>query len=1081
MAITTVTATTPAESAKSIQLAFNEVYASQTVKLEYSTTSGGTFSDVTKDYDISIVKDSSKADVTATPEYYYSLVIGKFDYYEAGGHIAEVQAKIDQMLAPGYYKITIEGVTSSEINVENTLTSAAALDSTIPVTAVGSSILQLRFTAPIRNLFVTHFSSSLNATILDNISYSYGVADPETPFIVNPNNFKGYLSNDGKVLTLESPDLNFENGKNVTAYINDSTFQQFPRSNSTVLTNYDKTLSTIPVDSDDDATAVSVENTAAIINTAAGTRTKLNATFTKPVLLPSVADLSNNNILSINGTTPRSISLSSVTRNGYDFVTGDNAAIKADYAKLVLNIVPTGTNSLPADNSVSLNVGALSPNINGALIDASRLLIPKTTVTAAITAETPKIISVAQNITSSTKDTTEIDVTFSQSMNISPVTGVTSALDASNYTLRIDATNQTGPASVEVIPNFNNTKFKLIYDSIITSTAAQTVTLTVANTVTNAMGDAFANTGVDNVATLTQLKDTTIPEVTSIIALNKSPDNTGNTVTDKDNGLIIKYKAAMATTGANSATLSTNYKFIESTVPVTDVPLDATATAVTGTSTANSWILFTLDPADNYPVFQDTSAATSGSPNTNYDIRIGYPGLTSADYKYVENSAGNIYPICNTKKIDATVPLIDLSKGTVTIYDDHTLVYKYTDQSVVNNIVYHNEFSENTINTTNFVLYELDEFNCQGTKKPLTITNADLDDTGTSITFEVTAGSLSSKTKYIYLSPANQTTPAVLDIFNKEVSGVFCNEVINSIPTSLINLNLIDIVKKVSVDPNNPNLIGYPVEIAARFTNPIAVTSPRDFLISFAETTTPTSYQNVPISSTEILQVNGENSNTIILKAYVPTIGIDNLDNALYLRTSVNDFYYLRTKDTNKKFIDKFSYTKIDSFNIGMSMWRFQDSPVLDSAELIVSYNDEIDFTSIPAEIATTSGLTINNVKFAPQIIDNNYYYIASLNTDLGYFVLNVKSHTDTLFTSARSDIAFNVNISKSPDSITNSGLIFKFSKANATDNLALNIDNVVFIEYISPKYKIMGIDANNNNKLYANVSFEGNSNTPIV
>lgn len=1079
MAISTVTATSPAESAKSIQLTLDALYNNEAIKLQYSQTSGGTFTDVTQNYLISLVKDSSKVDVPATPAYYYSLIIGKFDYYESGGHSAAIQAQISQMLTPGYYKVTIGTISSAEIHVESTLATSAKFDTTIPVTAVGSSILQLRFTAPIRNLFVTHSDSNLNATILDNISYSYGTTTNETPFKINPDKFKGYLSNDGKVLTLESPEFNFENGKTITAYINDSTFQQFPRTTNTVLTNYDSTLSTIPVASDDDTAAVSVENSAATITSASGTRTKLNTTFTKPVLLASASDLTYNNILSVNGTPERAVQISSITRDNYNFVTGNNAAIKAEYTKLLLNIVPTSSNALPVGNSISLNVGALTSNTNGALIDASRLLVPKTAVSANITAETPKVVSAIQNMTPPNNNSTEIDITFSQAMNISPSTGATSALDPSNYKLKIGGTTQYSPISVSAIPQSNNTMFKIIFSGILTSTVGQSVTLEVNSTVTNAMGDAFSNVGTDNVATLTQLKDTTIPEVTAIIGLNKSPNNTGNTVTDEDNGLIIKFKTSMAITGNNSAILPTNYKFIESTAPVTNAPLNANSNAITGITPSNSWILFTLDPTSNYPVFQNTNIVTSGNPNLNYDIHIGYTGLTSADYKYVENTAGNIYPICNLKKISATVPLIDLSKGTVTILNNNTLVYTYTDKSIVNNVAYHNEFRKDTIIPTNFEIYELDEFNCSGTKTQLTINSVSLDATGTVLTFTLPANTLSSDTKYIYLSEKISTSPVVYDIFNKEVSGVFCNEVINNIPTALNSLNVIDISKIVSVDPSNPDIVGYPVEIAASFANSIAITSPEDFLIAYSTQGGGAVFQNVVISSASILQINGKNSNVVILKAYIPLINFDFIQNELFVRTSnITDPQYLRTKDLDNKSIEAFDYTIAESFNIDNAIFQFNTAGDLDGASLSASYNTDIVDSSIPPETLTPNGLLIQNVKFMQQTPGSNFYYIDISNTvpKLGYLILSVKSPTDPIFASGDNNTAFNVTINK----LNTDTLVFEFSKAAATTDLTLNMNNVIYMQYIPSKYNLMGIDANDNN-IYANVSFEKNANTPII
>lgn len=938
MAITSVTAKTLAESAKSIQLTLDDAYTNETIKLEYSSTSGGSYTDVTNNYNISLVKDSFKEHVTASPaEYYYSLIVGKFDYYEEGGHNADVQALINEMLTPGYYKITIGTSTSSEVNLVALATSAAS-----------------------------------------------------------------------------------------------------------------------------------------------GTRTTLNTTFTKQVLLPSAADLNYDNILSLNGIDARAIKLTSVTRDNYNFVTGSNTDIKTQYTKLSLNIVPTNSNALPASNAISLSVGALPSNTDGALIDASRYLVPKTTVTASITAETPKILSATQNMTPATKDSTEIDVTFSQSMNISPTTGATSALDPNNYTLKINSVAEPDADLVQVIPDSSNAKFKLIYNSILTSATGQPVTLEIEKTVTNAMGDTFSATSMtDNVVNLTQLKDTTLPEVAAIIGLNKSPNSTGTTVTNEDNALIVKFKTAMATTGNNSAILSTNYKFIDSTAPISNVPLDANVNTVSGITPANSWILFTLDPANNYPVFEDTSASTSGNPNKNYDIHIGYTGLTSSDYRYVQNTVGNIYPLCDVKKIDATVPIINLAKGTVTIVDDKTLKYTYTDVSDVNNILYHNEFRRDTIIPANFEIYKLEEFNCSGVKTALTINSVTLDSTGTILTFTLPDNSLSSDTKNIYLTSKNAVASAVYDIFNKEVSGAFCDGVINNIPTSLDSLALIDITKEVSIDPNNPDIVGYPIEISASFATPIDITSSGDFVIGFKSASSTTSTyptQNVAISSASILQVDDKNSNVVILKAYIPLTGSDFTQNKLVVRTS-NEINYLRTKDFDNKTIQAFNYTDVESFNVSTATFKFNVEKDLNGASLSAKYNNNISTSSLPPEILTSNGLLVQNAKFTQQAIGSNFYYIDLSNTipQLGYLVLAVKSPSDPIFMTSNNNTIFNVTITKS-DTDT---LTFEFSKSDSTTDLTLNMANVTYMQFIPSKYSLMGIDTNHYN-VYANVSAGENANASI-
>lgn len=68
-----------------------------------------------------------------------------------------------------------------------------------------------------------------------------------------------------------------------------------------------------------------------------------------------------------------------------------------------------------------------------------------------------------------------------------------------------------------------------------------------------------------------------------------------------------------------------------------------------------------------------------------------------------------------------------------------------------------------------------------------------------------------------------------------------------------------------------------------------------------------------------------------------------------------------------------------------------------------------------------------------------------------------------------------NVNVkSTNPDNLT-----FTFTKANAVDSTLLNMDNLLYIEYLPSKYVLQGINAADN-KLYANVSFEDNINVNI-
>lgn len=86
-----------------------------------------------------------------------------------------------------------------------------------------------------------------------------------------------------------------------------------------------------------------------------------------------------------------------------------------------------------------------------------------------------------------------------------------------------------------------------------------------------------------------------------------------------------------------------------------------------------------------------------------------------------------------------------------------------------------------------------------------------------------------------------------------------------------------------------------------------------------------------------------------------------------------------------------------------------------------------------------------------------------------------LKNPAVSIFTSGVNDTALNVNVkTTNPDNLT-----FKFSKANAADSTLLNMDNLLSIEYIPSKYVLQGTNVDGN-KLYANVSFEGNINVNI-
>lgn len=826
------------------------------------------------------------------------LVVGKFDYYDQNGHSQAEQTLIDAVLEMGTYKVTIDGVSQTITLAATDLTNIDLddpLQATTPIATFGDSIIEIKLNYPIRNAFHTEVQGN-GDVILSNFYYMKNADTAKYPLKINPDRLIGYFSKDGKTLVFEDGNIDFNaaaTGTENALYVNRKDFQQSPYTAANVLTDYSdafRLLTDTIAAENFTVTKLAADTTIAASGVTADGRTNLSVEFTNPVLLPTASDIANyNNILAAEdvAVTPlvkAPLQINSVERSGDAFK--------------ILSFTLNLATPLPASDNANVYVGATPPNILGALYDADNNIIRTAMQNITGYVVKPKATTLVQDKNVIAEGTTVLLVTFDQSMNSEGASNK-AANNPVNYILEVStgATALRQPVSAVFEPGSENKVVRLTFNELIVEQNEST--LTVALTVENAIGDVIDNTA--NTVKITSITDTTIPKVEEIIGLKKYPDNQTGLVTDKDNAIMIKFISKMDVTGTgNAANVAGNYKFVETennvvTNPTSNPLPDATVVTSADVAAVNEdkWMVFVLPENSGYPVFED-KVIDAGNPNSNYDIHIGYPGTTQADYRYVQNTAGNVYPICEKQKITATVPLIDLSKGTVTLSDTDTLVYQYTDGTILDGKTYQDQFALSTAIPGNFVIYKQNGPDCSILGTVLTPNSATLDETGTKITFEFPTEVFDSSDDYIYLATTNREggTSNVLDVFTKPVSGNFCGKVINDIPSELLTLSLIQFGNKAVVDPITNANLGYPVEIAATFNNIIVNVSARDFFIGIEDSTVtnPTFAQNVAVTEASILQVNNDNSATIILKGYVPSIGENHETNSLYIRTSyIND------------------------------------------------------------------------------------------------------------------------------------------------------------------------------------------------
>ncbi|AGX43216.1 hypothetical protein [Clostridium saccharobutylicum] len=855
-----------------------------------------------------------------------TLIIGKIDHLnptDSDKALINLIVPTNETYTITIYKNDVANISASK-DIKLVPYSAISDPKTdITVTTTGNRIAKILFKYPIRNAFSSVpvdasgnpiTTGTASGHILYNFYALYYNRDTNSSIDPTKGEWSGAinldnpsltatLSSDGKALILQDTLLSIPLTEDISHIlaVNKGKYYLDPTDKNKVLTDYSEEQRIIP--SMEVGFDVSITSTPAVpISAVAPVRNQITITFSNAVLTPyftSTNPISNAKILFLSDGSI--VKLSSIKR------------VPDTFNSLIFNI----DNSNPLPSGI-ITIGVGSPKTDsGDLIDACGYIVPFTKLAVNVGSIPPTLESAVQDTDSSNKDNTVIDLTFSTSM-LSDVSGK-GANNPANYTF-LDSSGVSQPIqATEFITGSNNSKIKMTFKNLL---GAGLYTLKIqANAITDSIGENIAYTTYS-----VTIEDTTQPSVIEIIGLNSKTGDTA--ITDSSNALIIKYKTPMNIIGgtANSTCAADkidNYKFYESTVSATNAPLPIGTVATPLKN--NNWIRFIL-PVGTYPTFD--TAAHDGTPNPNYSIYIGYTGLDTINY--VCNTSGNIYPLCSLKTITATVPLIDLSKGTAEIISDSELVYTYTDGSIVNGQFYHNEF--NKIDASDFVIGVSDKIIT--TPTPLSIKDVSLSQDGTKITFTFDPKTFTSAYKYAYIGASESNT--IIDIFGKGLTGLPYNkEIINSVPSTLVGISLTDI-SRTPVAGSIAN--GYPVTIAFKFSNAIKNTSASDFLIAFNNAI------NIPIDSATISTVN---ANTIILKGTIPYIATDELINSIAIRTSA-DSSFLSTKDINGNTIKSFNYLFVDNLSVEIANMTFLASDDLNGASLTAVFNKDLDFTTNP-------------------------------------------------------------------------------------------------------------------------------------
>ncbi|AWK52006.1 hypothetical protein DIC82_13735 [Clostridium beijerinckii] len=985
-----------------------------------------------------------------------TLIIGKIDYLNP---IITDKSLIDLIVPTNQtYRITIykNNVTNDSTSKDIKLIPYKAISdpkTDVKIFITGDRIAQISFINPIRNAFdsvpvdangepITTGTPAAN--ILSNFYALY--YNRETNRSINPTqgkwsgafnidrkSFSANLSSDGKTLILQDNILSLPLTENVSHIlaINKGKYHLSQTDKTKVLTDYSEEQRIVPMM--EIGFDVRISATPALpISAIAPVRNQVTVTFSDAVMKPfdtTSNPISNANILFINGT---ALKLSSVTR------------VSGSFKDLIFTL--DSSNALPS-GPITLGIG--SPNIgSGDLVDACGYIVPLTTLSVNVGSIPPKLVSAIQDQDPTYTDNTVINLTFSAQMN-DDVSG-TGANNLANYMFVDSKGISQTIQSAAFIAGTNNSSVKIIFKNLL---GAGLYNLIInANAITDIIGENIYYTNYP-----VSIEDTTKPSVIEIIGLNSENNSV---ITDKSNALIIKYKTPMNVIGgsidnARAADRPDNYKFEESNLPATNAPLPI------GTLTTplnnNSWIRFILPVSSSYPVFEN-SDTLNGNPNTNYNIYIGYTGLYTINY--VCNTSGNIYPLCEVEKIDATVPLIDLSKGKVEITSDSELKFTYTDGSTVNNKFYHNQF--NNIAKSDFLIGVSNSAITTPINDPLSIKGISLSQDGTAITFTFDQNTFTSAYKFAYVG--GSANNAIQDIFGKGIvaGSNFNGNVINSVPSTLVGISLTDIRRTMEGT-------GYPVTIALKFSNIIKNTNPSDFLMTF------NNQINIPINSAIAY------NDTIIITASIPSVAIDELDNIISIRTSA-DSPFISTKDINNNTIKPFNYTPVMNLSVSNSSMNFVTANDLNASSLNCVFNRELDFTSgslLAVKNAGATGLIIggdNGISFT--IVDSNgkltkpYIDLVSGTDKLGRITLTKVDPNKEIFNSA-TNTALNINIKQGN---TNSELILTFTKFTDTDDSTLNISNLAYIEYTGESLVFM----DTTKSLYVNTSLDYNANATL-
>ena len=999
------------------------------------------------------------------------LIIGQLDYlgpFKTTGEDALINMEFDPTKK---YRVTLVGTPASTTD-DTTITNAAALTD-FSATTIGPYILQLTPNAaiPLRNLFktTTIIESGITKTVLLNIHLEYNNINQY--IYVNSDSTEAFIDSATNVIYIQDKLLGLVEGRTYKVVINEYVAQI-----TDSITDYTSLHRKVPAQ---ETLGFTVQDNTDVIDTVdffSFSRTLITASFKdslvkSPVMLPTKTDLMSNNILSI-------------TQAGVDTALGIKAVRHVNTPDvLLLELVNP---IVAATAQLNINKNTLTVAV---LLDANLNKVPQVSDSVSIVTVIPTA-TVSQNANNTDNTKTLIDVVYTLPMLSDG--SVNAANNIDNYVLDQAGLNKV-PDSITVNSDMSYTLVfnqQLLGTNLVLKSGTHSI-----NSINE--GSIAANTTIGQVT----LVDTFSPKVNLVIGLSKSVDNNTNYVTEDDNALIIKYSSKMSIVGANSSILPVNYKFVESTEPSTNDPLPNTT--IMENLNSDHDVRVTLPVTSKYPVFNDISPTKkcNGCPNENYRIHIGYSGLTNSDYRFVANTSGNIYPICDFAKIDVTVPRIDMSKGSTELFEDNNwnvIAYKYLDGTTLPNTdFYQNEFDRNTVTKDNFKIYvsysESDDcVNNPDFKEVIPDSVQMTGDSNTNIYFLFSPGTIETNIKRVYIVPVDNN---VLDMFNKEVLGSYCGGITNSVPSELLSLSVIDLNKEIGnyTSEDGVNIAGYYVLLAATFDNEIVNTTSKDFYMSFnSKGNGVNTGENIPIISTTVYN---KDKKTVLISGVIGFNNIDLFDgsdtNVIALRTNAIDTKFIQTRDINKNSIAPFNYTIADSVHVATASWILPDDPTtngkklndLNGTKLVATFNSKLDFTTYPIAISTDpNGLTLNNVNFVNSGGNTLSLALTDGTSNLGKIIINVLDPAAKIFTNpgVSNNIPINVNVIKTGDD----GLTFTFQRINPSDDLTLNMDNLLLARYIS-EYLVNKAYATTFNNLgfvpeYTDISIEYNANVAI-